>query len=150
MKHMLEMIDYSVGVVMMVVFAVIVFGIMNTLFMALYERTFEFGVLRAIGTRNGALRGLIVREAAALAVFASAIGIVLGALLIYIGSIYGMNLTGVEFAGTTFTEGIHTVFRIRQFLFYPIIIILFTMLVSFYPARHATRTSVSRALQRSF
>ncbi len=149
MKKMLDLTDFSVGITMIIVFAVIIFGIINTLFMSLYERIFEFGVLRAVGTRSASLRKLIVFEAASLAVYSSVIGLVLGAIIIYIGSINGMNLSGVEFAGATFTEEIKTVFRLRQFILHPALIFLFTVVVSLYPARYAGRMSITHALQKT-
>ncbi len=149
MKKMLDMTDFSVGIVMVVVFAVIIFGIINTLFMSLYERLFEFGVLRAVGTRAAALRRLIVLEAASLAFYSILIGLALGAIIIYIGSIYGMNLSGVEFAGATFTEEINTVWRLRQFTLHPLLIFIFTVIVSLYPARYAGRMSITHALQKT-
>jgi ABC-type lipoprotein release transport system permease subunit len=149
MKRMLEMTDFSVGIVMIIVFAVIIFGIVNTLFMSLYERTFEFGVLRAVGTRSGRLKTMIVFEAGSLGIYSAAMGILLGALFIWLGSMTGMNLSGVELAGATFTDKIYTVFRARQFILHPLLILGFTILVSFYPARHAGKMSITDALQRT-
>lgn len=149
MKKMLDMTDFSVGIVLIIVFAVIIFGIINTLFMSLYERIFEFGVLRAVGTRAASLKSLIVFEAASLAVYSIVLGLLLGTLIIYIGSIHGMNISGVEFAGATFTEEIKTVFRLRQFILHPLLIFIFTVAVSFYPARYAGRMSITHALQKT-
>jgi len=149
MRKMLAMTDYSVGVVLIIVFVVVIFGIINTLFMSLYDRLFEFGVLRAVGTRSAGLRWLIVLESASLAFYSILIGLALGAMVIYIGSIYGMNLSGVEFAGATFTEEIKTVWRARQFTLHPLLVFLFTVLVSFYPAHYAGRMSISQALRKT-
>jgi ABC-type lipoprotein release transport system permease subunit len=149
LKYVLDMTNISIAVTVILVFAMIVFGIINTMFMALYERTFEFGVLRAVGTRPGRLRNLIVIEAGSLAVYAVVLGMVLGALVNLIGSITGLDLTGVELAGTTFTSRIYPVFTLRQFTLYPILVFGFTLLVSLYPAGHAARMSVARALQRA-
>lgn len=76
-------------------------------------------------------------------------GIILGTLLIYIGSITGFNMTGIEVAGTTFTQNIYTVFRPRQFLLYPVLIILFTAAVSSYPAHHAGKMPITHALRKT-
>ncbi len=149
MKNMLDMTDFSVGIVLIIVFIVIVFGIVNTLFMSLYERLFEFGVMRAVGTRTTRLRTLMIFEAGSLGVYASIMGIILGTLLIYIGSITGFNMTGIEVAGTTFTQNIYTVFRPRQFLLYPVLIILFTAAVSSYPAHHAGKMPITHALRKT-
>ena len=148
-SYILDMTDISSGITMIIVFAMIIFGIINTLFMSLYERTFEFGVLRAVGTRAGVLRKLIVFEAGSLAVYSMVVGVVLGSILIAWGSVSGLDLTGVELAGTSFTGRIYTVFSIRQFTLHPALVFGFTVLVSLYPAHHAAKMSVAGALQRA-
>ncbi len=148
-KYILDMTNISIAITVILVFAMIMFGIINTMFMALYERTFEFGVLRAVGTRPARLRNLIVFEAASLAVYAAALGMILGAAVTLISSFTGLDLTGVEFAGTTFTSRIFPVFALRQFTLYPLLVFGFTCLVSLYPAGHASRMSVAGALQRA-
>jgi ABC-type lipoprotein release transport system permease subunit len=149
LKYVLDMTNISIAVTVILVFAMIVFGIINTMFMALYERTFEFGVLRAVGTRPARLRNLIVFEAGALAVYAVALGMILGAGLTLVSSLTGLDLTGVELAGTTFTSRIYPVFSLRQFIMYPLLVFAFTCVVSLYPAGHASRMSVAQALQRA-
>jgi ABC-type lipoprotein release transport system permease subunit len=149
LKYILDLTDASVGITVVIVFAVIIFGIVNTLFMSLYERLFEFGVLRAVGTRPAGIRRLIVSEAGVLALYAILLGVALGAALIALGSVFGLDLTGVELAGATFTGRIYTVFRPRQFLLHPALVFAFTVLVSLYPAGFAGRMSVTRALQRT-
>jgi ABC-type lipoprotein release transport system permease subunit len=148
-KYVLDMTNISIAITVILVFAMIMFGIINTMFMALYERTFEFGVLRAVGTRPARLRNLIVFEAASLAVYAAALGMILGAAVTLISSFTGLDLTGVEFAGTTFTSRIFPVFALRQFTLYPLLVFGFTCLVSLYPAGHASKMSVAGALQRA-
>lgn len=148
-KYVLDMTNISIAITVILVFAMIMFGIINTMFMALYERTFEFGVLRAVGTRPARLRNLIVFEAASLAVYAAALGMILGAAITLISSLTGLDLTGVEFAGTTFTSRIYPVFALRQFTLYPLLVFGFTCLVSLYPAGHASKMSVAGALQRA-
>jgi ABC-type lipoprotein release transport system permease subunit len=148
-KYVLDMTNISIAVTVILVFAMIVFGIINTMFMALYERTFEFGVLRAVGTRPVRLRNLIVLEAGCLALYAAALGLILGAAVTLVSSFTGLDLTGVEFAGATFTSRIYPVFNLRQFTLYPLLVLGFTCLVSLYPAGHASRMSVAGALQRA-
>jgi ABC-type lipoprotein release transport system permease subunit len=148
-KYVLDMTNISIAITVILVFAMIVFGIINTMFMALYERTFEFGVLRAVGTRPSRLRNLIVFEAGSLALYAAVLGIILGAAVTLVSSITGLDLTGVEFAGTTFTSRIYPVFSVRQFTLYPLLVLGFTCLVSLYPAGQAARMSVAGALQRA-
>jgi len=149
LQYILNMTDISIGIVVILVFAIIIFGIINTLFMSLYERTFEFGVLRAVGTRPAQMRNLIVFEAGSLALYSIILGMGLGFLVTFIGSVVGFDLTGVDLAGATFTGRIYTVFNLRQFTLHPFLILVFTVLVSLYPARHVSKMSITDALRRS-
>jgi ABC-type lipoprotein release transport system permease subunit len=149
LKYILDMTDASVGIMVAIVFSMIVFGIVNTLFMSIYERIFEFGVLRAVGTRPSITRNLIMTEAGVLALYSIVLGMILGTAIIALGSVFGMDLTGVDLGGATFTGKIYTVFDLRQYTLHPVLVFVFTVLVSLYPARFAGRMSITRALQRS-
>lgn len=55
-----------------------IFGIVNTLALNVSERTKEIGLLRAIGTSNGQIRGMIAIESVILSVFGTLLGIITG------------------------------------------------------------------------
>ncbi|MEE1295846.1 MAG: ABC transporter ATP-binding protein/permease [Bifidobacterium sp.] len=55
-----------------------IFGIVNTLALNVSERTNEIGLLRAIGTSRGQVRGMLAIEAVILSVFGTLLGIVVG------------------------------------------------------------------------
>ena len=55
-----------------------VFGIVNTLALSVSERTKEIGLLRAIGTSRGQVRGMLGIEAAIISVFGTVMGLVVG------------------------------------------------------------------------
>jgi ABC-type lipoprotein release transport system permease subunit len=74
---------------------------------------------------------------------------ILGAGVTLLSSLTGLDLTGVELAGTTFTSRIYPVFSLRQFTLYPLLVLAFTCVVSLYPAGHAGRMSIAQALQRA-
>jgi ABC-type lipoprotein release transport system permease subunit len=136
-------------VMSVIIAAVVVFGIINTLFMSLYERLFEFGVLRAVGTRSGGIRKLMVFEAGALGIISAVIGIILGLALTGIFAHTGIDYRGIEFAGSTIQELIYPVLRVYQFIYYPLGVIAFISLVGLYPAISASRMSITKAMRRS-
>lgn len=139
----------SLAFMAVILFGIVAFGIINTLFMSLYERMFEFGVLRAVGTRPSGIRRLIVFEAGALAVLSIAIGAALGLAATLAVAQTGIDYSGIEFAGTSFYEPLYPALQARQFLIYPLATFLFTLLVGLYPARFAGRMKVADALRRS-
>ncbi|PLS28611.1 ABC transporter permease [Bifidobacterium parmae] len=55
-----------------------VFGIVNTLALSVSERTREIGLLRAIGTSRGQVRGMLAIEASLIAVLGTLLGVVTG------------------------------------------------------------------------
>jgi ABC-type lipoprotein release transport system permease subunit len=149
MGSILSMFWISLLFMAIILFGIVAFGIINTLFMSLYERLFEFGVLRAVGTRNSGVRKLIVYEAGALALLSCVMGIVLGLILIFIVTKTGIDYRGIEITGTTITEMIYPVLHIRQFIIYPIAVFVFTVLIGHYPAIVAGRMSITGAMRKS-
>ncbi|WP_394981640.1 FtsX-like permease family protein [Scardovia wiggsiae] len=55
-----------------------VFGVVNTMALSISERTREIGLLRAIGTGNGQVRGMIAIEAVMISVLGTVLGIITG------------------------------------------------------------------------
>jgi len=144
----LELSQFSTFLVGVILFGVVALGIINTLFMSLYERMFEFGVLRAVGTRPASLAQLIVLEAAALAVISIVLGNIIGLIVTYITAQVGIDYTGIEFAGVTFRTLLYPELKPSQFIFYPFWVFVLTVLVGLYPAISAAKISPARALQK--
>jgi ABC-type lipoprotein release transport system permease subunit len=149
LEGVVRMVWVSLAFMAVILFGIVAFGIINTLFMSLYERMFEFGVLRAVGTRASGLRRLIVFEAGALAVLSIAMGSALGFVLTFAMSKIGIDYRGIEFAGTTFANLLYPMLRLRQFVVYPAAVFLFTILMGLYPAAVAGRMRVADALRKS-
>lgn len=149
-KTLFEISNYSKYIMGFILFIVVAFGIVNTLFMSLYERMFEFGVLRAVGTRPFGMARLILFEAGALAVVSIAIGVILGSLITGILAHFGINFTGIEMMGVTIQEYIYPVLAVEQFIMYPISVFLFTIIAGLYPAWHVARMSPVDAMRQSF
>jgi putative ABC transport system permease protein len=74
-----------------IVFALVVLATSNTLAMAVMERVREFGTLRALGTSNGQVAGLVALEALWLGLIGGLIGDLLGASLIL--ALNGLNIS---------------------------------------------------------
>jgi ABC-type lipoprotein release transport system permease subunit len=149
LQVMFEMSDLSTFIVGIVLFGIVIFGIINTLFMSIYERMFEFGVLKAIGTRAGDVARLMIMEAACLGLLSVVLGAALGLALNLIFAEIGIDYTGIDTMGVTFREPIYPVTTAGQFVKYPIVVFLITVLVGVYPAVHAARLNPAEAMRRS-
>ncbi len=86
-------------------------GMTNTLFMSVFERTREVGLLRAVGWRRRQVLGLILGESLALSFLGGLVGIGLGvaAVLLLRGSIVFMGTLGVQFSPELFARALITV-----------------------------------------
>lgn len=69
-------------------------GIVNTMLMALIERTREFGMLMAVGMRPIEVVGLIMAEAGGLAVVSLVLGAAIGVPVLWYLQVHGLKLGG--------------------------------------------------------
>ena len=146
----LEMTKIGKYIMAVILFFLVAFGIINTLFMSLYERMFEFGVLRAVGTRPFGMARVILFEAGALAIVSIGLGAILGFVLTAVFAHVGIDYTGIEMTGVTIQELIRPIMKVEQFTVYPVWLFIFTILAGLYPARHAAKISPATAMRRSF
>lgn len=75
---------------------VVVFIILNTLLMSVFERTREFGVLLALGMRPSQIGAMIWLELLLLTMLGLLLGMAIGSVITLITSHYGMTMPGTE------------------------------------------------------
>jgi putative ABC transport system permease protein len=113
-------------------------AVANTVMMGVFERTREFGTLRAIGARPGFVRALVLTESLLLALAGGVGGLILGLAGIWGVNLYTQNLAGIDAAALT----------PRLTLLALGISILLGLLSGLLPARSASRLSITDALGR--
>lgn len=149
LEGMLQMTRYSTVIVGVILFVLAALGVINGLFMSIYERTWEFGVLLAIGTRRRGLFGLILAEGLLLGIGAIAIGLVIGVLVTWLTAQIGIDYGGMEVAGVALNEVIRPQLNPGQLLILPAWVLALTLIACLYPAAHAARIVPARALHKS-
>ena len=149
LRAVFELQQWGLTILGLVLFSIVALGIVNTLFMSIYERLFEFGVLRAIGTRPFDLWRLIVCEAAGLAAISIALGAALALVVSLIVSRTGLDYRGIEMVGVIVQDLMYPVMTLRQYLFYPFWLLVFTLAVGAYPAVFAARIPPAHALRKT-
>lgn len=126
------------SLLVVILMAVVVIGILNTLAIAIRERTREIGTLRAIGMQRGKVRWLILLETALLALAGTAAG-----ALAAIGIALGLNAAaiGLPEAVQVFLAQERLTFLLlpRSILQDVLFLSAVTVAASWFPARRAAR-----------
>lgn len=146
---MLQLTNSSTVIAGVVLFILAGLGVINGLFMSIYERTYEFGVLLAIGTRRRQVFRLIMVEGLLLALGAIAIGLVLGVLVITWSASVGIDYGSMEISGVALAEIIRPQHRFIQYSALPFWVLVMTLVACIYPAIHAARIVPAKALHKS-
>lgn len=144
-----KMSEFNMLVGGLLLFGIVGFAIVNTLFMSLHERMFEFGVMRAVGTRGWDLLRIILFEASSLAVVAIVLGCIIGLASTLIVAQIGIDYSGIEYAGTTIRDLIYPRVSLDQYIIYPVGVFVLTTLVGLYPAISAARLTPAEAMRKS-
>ena len=144
----IEIADYGTLIIGIVLFLLAALGLINSLFMSIYERIYEFGVAKAIGTTPRGIVGLVMLESFLIALVSCAIGSILG---YYVNSWFeanGIPMGTFEVEGVVL-QGVYTKVVIEQFVTLPFYVVLLVLVAAIYPAMFASRIVPATALQRS-
>ncbi len=128
--------DAMIGAISFLAVLVGGIGMMNTVFMSVFERTREIGVLRALGWRKARVLGMIMREAILLGAAGGLAGILLGMGL-------GRLLTMIPLLGAALEPRYSPELMLRAFLLAPIL----GSMAGLYPAWWASRLDPLEALR---
>lgn len=138
------------NIVLAIAFIVIAMAIMNTVFMAVAERTREFGVMMALGTPPAAIQRMVVYETLVLMLLASFIGYGIGVALVAYSGRHGIDLSGF-FRGYSAIPGLTGVVHpklVASHIGVPgAVLFVASVLVSLYPAAWAARLDPVRAIR---
>ena len=140
------------NIILAVFLLVVATAVMNTVFMAVAERTREFGVMMALGTPPGAIRRMVVYETIVLLSLASLVGYGAGIALVEYFGWKGIDLSGF-FRDYSTIPGLTGIVHPKLFLdgIIPpgIALLVMGVLVSLYPAAGATRLDPARAIRHA-
>ncbi len=149
MGAMLEMTGYSTFIVGSILFLLASLGIINSMFMSIYERIYEFGVLKAVGTRPANIIKLILTEAFYLALISCFFGMIFGYIISVYFSTNGIPMGRMEMSGIVLDGNMNTILMPYQFISFPIYVTLLTLIAAIYPALFASRIVPTEALQKA-
>ncbi len=133
-ESQLDQIVYLLYALLAMSLVISLFGIANSLFLAIHERTGELGVLRAIGATRGQLRRVIRYESVITSVIGGLLGIAVGV---------GFAFLAIE-SLSEFGFGISI--PVGQLLAFMVLAVAVGVVGAIAPARRASRVDVLDAL----
>jgi len=136
------------GFVAVLIGAIVLFTVGNTMSMAVVERTVEIGTLRALGLRQAGIRRLFVSEGLLLGLG----GALLGSLLA-LGLAWLINHSGLTWLPPGNSERIPLLVRVAgeygMLLATAVGLIVLSVLSAWWPARRAARLDIVEALRHA-
>jgi ABC-type lipoprotein release transport system permease subunit len=109
MANSIKLNQGFLGLIMGILFLVITLGVANTLLVSVFERTREFGLMAALGTRPNQTLSVILVETALIALGSTCVGVLLAMIAIGYYKQVGFDVT--PFTGATAQIGL---FRIER------------------------------------
>ncbi|RHW76508.1 FtsX-like permease family protein [Colwellia sp. RSH04] len=149
LSSMLAMTEYSTLIVSTILYVLVCLGLINTMFMSIFERQTEFGILLAIGTRPKQLFIQILLEGFFIGLLSIVLGVILAFIVCYWGSITGIDYTDLEMTGLTLNEPIYLILDTMSFIKMAFATLLVTILACIYPAVHAAKLQPSFAMRKT-
>ncbi len=142
--------DFSNAYIMilnLIILGVTVTVIVNTMLMAVFERTREIGILAALGMKGRQIITLFLSEAALLALGGVIVGLLAGwALSAYFGSV-GIYFGDIGVSGMIMGDRIYPYLMLEDVIELVLTAFIVTILASYYPAQIASRMEPVEALR---
>lgn len=145
--HAMEVDMQGMWISLGIIMGIVSIGVLNAVLMSLLERTSEFGVLRALGTRPGAVFRLMVLETFYLTLLSVLVGGVLSLAGNWLLATYGIEYPSpIEYGGMVVDRVLGKV-SWRIFWIPAAVTVGTAVLVSLLPASRAARITPVRAMR---
>ena len=130
-----------------VIMFIVAIGVLNTVLMSVLERTREYGVLKAIGTKPTQIFWLVVCEVIIITIGSICVGVPLGVLANYLLSISGITYPeAITYGGMKFTT-LYAEVNVRCLIIPAITVMVSATIVSLFPAIKAARIMPAKAMR---
>lgn len=149
MAEMLKLGQQQSSFMLVIIFFLAGFGVLNTMLMSVFERTRELGVMMALGTRPRQVIQLILLEGFLLSVLGAIAGAVMGGALDYYLCTHGLNLGYGDFEmnGVVFPNRLKGVFHPSQAISVVASMMVISLLAAVWPAWRASRLEPVAAMR---
>ena len=130
-----------------VIMLIVAIGVLNTVLMSVLERTREYGVLKAVGTKPTQIFKLVLCEVAIISIASICVGALLGVLANYLLSIYGITLPEEFTYGGVKFQTMYAEVNARSLIIPAITVLFSALVVGLFPAIKAARIMPAKAMR---
>lgn len=150
MEFATDTFDQAMGIIFGIIMLALAFGIINTMLMAILERTRELGTLMAIGMNKTKIFIMIVLETIYLTTIGAPFGLFIGWLFIKYFGIHGIDLSVMKEGLSSFGMGsvVYTNLDSRYYLQIMMQVIVVALLASIFPARRALKLNPIESIRK--
>jgi len=131
----------------LIILAITATVIINTLIMAVYERTREIGILSAIGMKSRNIMGVFFIESAIIAIGGIVVGWILGGMVVAYLTHFGFYIGNFGLTGFTTGDTIHAYLTLSAGITLTSLTFIVALLAAVYPAWLAARMEPVEALR---
>lgn len=145
--------SFVFGGILLIIMLIAALVILNTMLMAVLERTHEIGIIKSMGMRNRGVVGLILIESTYIGLLGVLIGGSIGSGLTILAQNTGLDFTKMmekmEFEIALWSGVIYPKFTLGILLGAVVFGLVTTLVAAFYPARKAAQMEPVEALRTS-
>lgn len=139
-------------VVLSIVLLIVVAGILNTVLMSVMERTREFGIMRALGTRRSQIFLTVSLESVLLGLAGIFFGVILGVTITLITSHTGLDIYASideDIMGSFYMleSNVYPLLNLEHLIQTCVTILIAVIVVSIYPASKAAKMEPVKAIK---
>jgi ABC-type lipoprotein release transport system permease subunit len=146
----IEMTHNTNTIWVFVSFALVAFGLINTIMMVVYERMREFGLMQALGMNPSPLIAQVLLESTYLVLFGTLVGAALGAGTI-LALANGIDLGSLGAGASMFgaSERLYPKLDVSQIIVACAVVVVLSIVATLYPVWRATRRVPITVLTRA-
>jgi putative ABC transport system permease protein len=149
-----EMKTRNSSIIIMIMLFIASMGIVNTMLMAVFERTREIGMMRAMGMKKREIQILFMMEGGLIGIMGSILACILGGLGSWYLEVKGLNFSMMDETMQKFSSAVYPVKdTFYADLTFEVLVLTFilgtavSIIASYYPARRAAKMSPVKALR---
>lgn len=149
LSYMSDTMDQYLYFIMVVILLALIFGIVNTMMMAILERVKELGMLMAIGMNRSRIVRMVLYETVLLTLTGAFFGIVIGMMVINYYGHHGIDLSvwGKGMGQYGFAPTVYTSIQLSYMVEVVILVILTGLVAAIFPILKAIRMKPVEALK---